>query len=124
MAPLTQSHINSIQKLNNIVISRLSHPRPSVINNKWRHDTSQDWKYLAKNYNNLITALISDKTLLRLGLHILSTEYLEDGAPHFTKVTKHDNTGFDCKVVSDEDGEENGKETVTNSEEEVSKKRA
>ena len=50
--------------------------------------------------------------------------YLEDGTPCFIKVTEHDNTGFDRKVVEDEDGEEDDKEAVTNSEEEASKKSA
>ena len=50
--------------------------------------------------------------------------YLEDGAPRFTEVTEHDNTGFNREVVEDEDGEEDGKEVVTDSEEEASKKRA
>ena len=68
--------------------------------------------------------LIPDETLLGLGLHILSTGYLEDGALCFNEVTEHDNTGFNSKVVEDEDGEEDGKEVVTNSEEEASKKRA
>ena len=124
MTPSFQSRINSIQKLNNIVVSHLTHPRPSVIRNRWRHDTSQNWEYLAKNYENLITALIPDESLLRLGLHISSMGYLEDGAPRFTKVTEHDNTSFDREVVEDEDGEEACKEAVTDSEEEASKKRA
>lgn len=80
-------------------------------------------EYLVKNYDNLITALISDQTLLKLGLHILSMEYLEDGASYFTKVTKYDNIGFNHKAVEDEDGEEDSKEAVTNLDEEASKKR-
>ena len=122
MAPSSQSRINSIRKLNNIVVSRLTHPRPSVISDKWRHDTSQDWEYLAKNYENLTTALISNETLLRLDLHISSTGYLEDRALCFTEVIEHNNTGFDREVVEDKDGEEDGKEAVTNSEKEASKK--
>ena len=124
MAPLSQSHINSIQKLNNIVIFRLTHPCPSVISDRWRHDISQDWEYLAKNHKKLTTAVISDETLLRLDLHISSTRYLENRASHFTKVTEHDNTSFDRKVFDDENGKKDGEETVTNSEEEASKKRA
>ena len=124
MAPSSQSCINSIRKLNNIIVSYLTHPRPSVISDKWKHDTSQDWEYLAKNYENLTTTLIPDETLLRLGLHISSTGYLEDGAPRFTEVIEHDNTGFDREVVEDEDGKEDGEEAVTDSEEEASKKSA
>lgn len=124
MALLFQSHENSIQKLNNIVIFYLIHLCPSVISNRWRYDTSQDLKYLAKNSNNLITALIPNKILLRLGLYILSIRYLEDGAFCFTKVIKHDNIGFDRKMVDNENGKEDGKEAVTNSEVEVRKKTA
>ena len=69
-------------------------------------------------------ALILDEILLRLGLHISSTGYLEDGAPRFIEVTEYDNTGFDRKVVEDEDGEEDGEEVVTDSEKKASKKRA
>ena len=47
-------------------------------------------------------------------------EYLEDVDPRFIKVNEYDNTGFDRKMVEDEDGEEDGKETVTDSEEEAS----
>lgn len=50
--------------------------------------------------------------------------YLEDGVPNFTKMTKDNNIGFDCKVIEDEDGKEDGKEAFTNSEEEARKKRA
>ena len=50
--------------------------------------------------------------------------YLEDAAFHFTKITEHDKTGFDRKVVEDEDSEEDGEEAITDSEEEASKKRA
>ena len=123
MMSLSQSCINSIQKLNNIVVSHLTHAHPSVISNRWRHDTSHNWEYLAKNYKNLTMALIPDETLLRLDLHILSTGYLEDRATRFTKFTEYNNSSFDHKVVEDEDGKEDGEEVVTDSEEEVSKKR-
>ena len=121
MAPLFQSHINSIQKLNNIVIFCLTYLCPSMISNEWRHDTSQDWEYLAKNYNNLTTALIPDKTLLRLSVHILSTGYLENFVFCFIEVTEHYNIGFNCKVVKNEDGKEDSKEAVINSEKKASK---
>lgn len=50
-------------------------------------------------------------------------QYLEDGAAHFTKGTKHNNIDFNGKVVKDKDGKKNSKEVVTNSEKETSKKR-
>ena len=62
--------------------------------------------------------------LLRLAAHNLSIGYLENGAPCFIKAIEYDNISFDCKVVEDEDGEEDGKEIVTNSEEDASKKQA
>ena len=51
-------------------------------------------------------------------------EYLEDGAPYFIEVIEYNNISFDYKIVEDEDGKEDSKEAVTNSEEETSKKRA
>lgn len=69
-------------------------------------------------------APILEEALLRLGIYISSTRYLEDGASCFTKVTKYNNIDFDCEVVEDENGKEDGKEAVTNSEEKTSKKRA
>lgn len=86
-----------------------------MISNRWKHDTSQNWEYLAKNYDNLTTTLIFDETLLKLGVHILSTGYLKDGT-RFTKVTKHDNICFDHKMVENKNAKEDGKK--------ASKKRA
>lgn len=68
-------------------------------------------------------ALISNKILLKLGLYILSTEYPENGAPCFTKVTEYNNISFNGKVVENEDSIKDEKEAVTNSEKETSKKR-
>lgn len=79
---------------------------------------------MAKNYDKLTTAPIPDETLLRLGVHILSIKYLEDRAPRFIKITKHNNTSLNYKAVEDEDSKEDGKEAVTDLEEEVSKKNA
>lgn len=69
-------------------------------------------------------AHISDQTLLRLGVHILSTVYHEDEASHFTKVTEYNNIGFDHKVVEDEDGKKDSKKTITNLAKEANKKKA
>lgn len=66
-------------------------------------------------------ALILDKTLLRLGIHILSMDYLKDIALYFTKVIKHNNIDFDRKLFEDENDKKDGKEAVTNSKEETSK---
>ena len=67
---------------------------------------------------------IPNETLLRLGLHISSTRYLEDKIPRFTEVNKYVNTGFECEVVEDKSGKEDSEEAVTNSVEEASRKRA
>lgn len=68
--------------------------------------------------------LIPNKTLLKLGLHILSMGYLEDSVSCFIKITKPDNIGFDPKMVKDEDGKENDKEAVIDSKEKASRKKA
>ena len=73
---------------------------------------------------NLTTIFIPDETLLRLDVHILSIEYLENRAPYFIEVTRHNNIGLDHKVVENEDGKKDGEEAITNSEEEASKKKA
>ena len=65
--------------------------------------------------------LIPDKTLLRLGIHISFMRYLEDRALCFTEIIEYDNISFNCEVVKDENDKEDGKEAVTNSEEETSK---
>lgn len=78
---------------------------------------------MAKNFDNLTMIFIFDKTLLRLDIYILSTRYLKNRAPCFFKVTEHNNICFDYKIIEDENGKEDGKEMVTNLEEEASKNR-
>lgn len=51
-------------------------------------------------------------------------KYLKDGVSYFIKITEHNNIGFDCKVIENKDGKKDGKETITNSKEEISKKKA
>lgn len=54
-------------------------------------------------------------------MHISNTGYLEDGAPRFAG---DDRVGFDhARVVEVEDGDEDGEEAVTDSEEEANKMR-
>ena len=104
----------AIRKLNNIVYSRLSNPWSSVISDRWKHDTTQDWENLAKNLDGVSAELIEDEALLRLDMHISANGYLEEGAPRFNEVTG------DKEMI--EDGGE--AETVSDSEEENKKKRA
>lgn len=68
--------------------------------------------------------LILGETFIRLDVHILSMEYLEDETCCFNKVTKHKNINFERKVVEDEDGKEDSKEAITNLEKEANKKKA
>lgn len=45
--------------------------------------------------------VITDKVLLRLGIHILVTKYLEEGALCFSKVTRDDDkTSEEAETVS------------------------
>ena len=114
MAPMSQARAMAIWKLNNIVYSCHSKPRSSVISDRWKHDTTQDWENLAKNLDDVSAELIEDEALLRLDMHISANGYLEEGAPCFTEVTG------DEEMIED-DGEA---ETVSDSEEENKKKRA
>ena len=101
----------AIRKLNNIIYSCLSNPRSSVISNRWKHDTIQDWEYLAKNLDGVSAELIEDEALLRLDMHISTTGYLEQGAPRFTEVTGDEEMIEDSReaeMVSDSE-EENKK---------------
>lgn len=56
--------------------------------------------------------LIFNKTLLRLGVHILSTGYLKNKALCFTELFDHNNVSFNQKIVADEDSKEGSKEVV------------
>lgn len=118
----------AIQKLNNIIISRLQNPRPSVQSDKWRHNTSQDWEQLGKNFDRFSPDLIRDETLMALYLHLSSTGYVKDGAPRFPDVTDADDlilslgAGLDRRPEREEEEKNNGI-PVTNSEEEARKKK-
>ena len=102
----------AIQKLNNIVYFRLNTPRFSVINDQCKHNTTQDWEYLAKNLDGISTELFKNKALLRLNIHILATGYFEKRTSCFTKV-------IGDNEETNEDGEE--AEMVSNSEKKTQK---
>ena len=104
LAPTFQTRTIAIWKLNNIVYFCLSNPRSSVISDRWKHDTTQDWEYLEKNLNGISTELIEDEVLLRPDIHISATGYLEEGAFRFTKVTGDEEMiedGREAETVSD-----------------------
>lgn len=71
-----------------------------MISNRWKYDTNKDWEFLAKNFDCVGAELITDKALLSLGIYIMAIEYLEDGHPRFTEVTRNneDKTGEEEKV--------------------------
>ena len=52
------------------------------------YETTQDKEYLAKHFNGVNAEIIFNEALLRLGIHILATEYLEKRALWFIKVIK------------------------------------
>lgn len=54
------------------------------------HDTTEEWKYLTKNFNDVSAEVIIDKALLRLDIYILAIIYLEKEANYFTKVPEDD----------------------------------
>lgn len=54
------------------------------------HDTTEDWKYLTKNFNDVSAEVIIGKALLRLDIYILAIIYLEKEANYFTKVPEND----------------------------------
>lgn len=81
--------VKAIRRLNNTIAKRLCEPRPSIISDKWRHDTSQDWHLLSLPESaDSWTDLIPDKVLVGLKMHISALGYLEGGASRFTDVTE------------------------------------
>ncbi len=95
LVPSSQGRARVIRKLNHCIYSRLINPRPTVVADRWRHNTSQDSELLAKSYNDISDALIADADLLRLSLHISALGYLEEGASRFTKLPTEDEQNED-----------------------------
>lgn len=69
MALSLQGWAGAFRKLNNLIYSRLNQPRPNVVTDKWRHDSSYDWEYLAQNFDDISDDPIAENDLLRLKLH-------------------------------------------------------
>ena len=80
-----------IQKLNNITINRLQSPRHSVLPDKWRFNTSQDWEVLGDNFNSVSLDIIPDNTLQALDFHLSPLDYLEKRVSRFVDVTNNSN---------------------------------
>ncbi len=58
-----------------------------MLPNKWRFDTSQDWKVRRDDFDSVRLETILDTTLQALGFHYSPLGYLEEGAPRFVDVT-------------------------------------
>ena len=116
LAPTTSRRIIAIKKLNNIMINRLQNLRASVLPDKWRFDSSQDWETLTLDFRGCSTDDIADETLQALGFHISATGYFEEGSPRFTDVT-------DLELTAEPAVMNNPGQVVTDSEEKVVKKK-
>lgn len=62
----------------------------------------QDWKFLAKNFDDVNNKLIAEKDLLRLDEHISTLDYLEKERHCFIKVTEKDNEESNMDNTKDE----------------------
>lgn len=51
----------------------------------------QDWKFLAKNFDDVSNEIIARENLLRLDVYILVSVYLKEGKPHFIKIIEENN---------------------------------
>lgn len=124
--------IIAIQKLNNIVVSRLQNFHVGVISDRWWYNTNQDWKMLGQDFKTFITNPIPDKTLQALCLYIFALEYQKDEIPCFENITNVNNlplsvnAGLDCKPERKEEQEEkedNRSSKFTDSKENTVKKK-
>ena len=72
LAPSLQGRTRAIWKLNHYIYSRLISSHPTIVANKWKYDTLQNWELLTKSYDDISDGLIDDAELLWLNLHILA----------------------------------------------------
>ena len=89
-APSSQGCARAIWKLNHYIYFQLINFHPTVVANRWRYNTLQNWELLANSYNNISDGLIHDAKLLWLNLYILALGYLEKRALRFTKLSTED----------------------------------
>ena len=76
-----------IQKLNNITINYFQNLQPSILLDKWRFNTSQDWEILRDEFNNVSLDTISNGTLQPLSFHLSPLDYFEKRALQFIDIT-------------------------------------
>lgn len=86
MASTLQSYAQAIKKLNNLIYSCLISSHPTIVSEKWRHDTSQNWHVLAKTYNDISNEQINEAKLSRLNFYISTLGYLEEIASRFKEL--------------------------------------
>ena len=103
-----------IQKLNNIIINWLTNPKRSVLSDKWRFNTSQDWKVLRDDFDSVSSETIPNATLKALGFYHSPLVYLEERTPQFVNVTDKPKLAIEP--------EDNG-HPITDSEDEKMRKR-
>lgn len=60
----------------------------NVVTDKYRHDFSYNWEYLAKNFDTISDVLIIENDLLKLNLPIWVLGYLKDRPSCFIEVIK------------------------------------
>ena len=97
----------------NITINRLQSPRPSVLPNKWRFDTSQDWEVLRDNFDSVSSDTIPDNTLQALNFQLSPLGYHEEGALRFVNVID----GLELTIGAVDNGQ-----PITDSKDEMVKK--
>ena len=84
-----QGRGQGIWKLNNIIYFWLNLPRPNVVTNKYKHNFSCNWKYLAKIFDTISNNRIAKNNLFKLNLHISALDYLEDRPFHFIEIIEN-----------------------------------
>ena len=84
-------HTIGIRKFNNITINHFQNAQPSVLPDKWRFNTSQDWKLLADNFDSVSLDIILDDILQVLDFYLFLLSYLEEVVPQFIDVTNNSN---------------------------------
>ena len=86
LAPTLQCHAQAIEKLNHYIYIWFISLCPTVVANRQRQNTYQDWELLAKNYKEISHRFVNDPKLLRLNLYILALGYLKERAIYFIKL--------------------------------------
>ncbi len=86
-----------------------------MISNKWKFNSTQDWEFFAKNFDQVSNELIAEADLLKLDIYISALGYLEEGRSRFSEITEE---------YEEESNRDNVEEEPTDLEQEVIKKKA